>query len=68
MKGLFFAGLLGLVAFEILNVSFIMPFPGSQNGGTLALAEAGRQLKPIAAYQEFWHSWRTFHPETARHE
>jgi hypothetical protein len=23
---------------------------------------------PIAAYQEFWHSWRTFHPKTARYE
>lgn len=21
-------------------------------------------LKPITAYQEFWHSWKTFHPET----
>ncbi len=26
----------------------------------------GRQLVPIPkAYQEFWHSWRSFHPETA---
>jgi hypothetical protein len=22
-------------------------------------------LTPIAAYQEFWHSWRSFHPGTA---
>ena len=21
-------------------------------------------LKPVKAYQEFWHSWRTFHPDT----
>ncbi|NOT49338.1 MAG: DUF3179 domain-containing protein [Acidobacteria bacterium] len=21
-------------------------------------------LKPVNAYQEFWHSWRTFHPDT----
>jgi hypothetical protein len=21
-------------------------------------------LKPLAAYQEFWHSWRTFNPAT----
>jgi len=25
-------------------------------------------LVPINAYQEFWHSWRTFHPGTARYE
>jgi hypothetical protein len=23
-------------------------------------------LKPLPAYQEFWHSWKTFHPETER--
>lgn len=23
--------------------------------------------KPIPAYQEFWHSWRTFHPNTTRY-
>lgn len=25
----------------------------------------GSKLKRIAAYQEFWHSWKTFHPQTA---
>ncbi|MES1249470.1 MAG: DUF3179 domain-containing (seleno)protein, partial [Chitinophaga rupis] len=24
----------------------------------------GAQLQPLQAYQEFWHSWRTFHPGT----
>jgi hypothetical protein len=24
----------------------------------------GKQLSRIPVYQEFWHSWRTFHPET----
>lgn len=24
-------------------------------------------LKRVSAYQEFWHSWRTFHPGTLRH-
>ena len=24
----------------------------------------GRRLSPIPAYQEFWHSWRTFNPQT----
>ncbi len=25
------------------------------------------QLKKVKAYQEFWHSWRTFHPETKQY-
>jgi len=25
---------------------------------------AGRELKPVQASQEFWHSWQTFHPKT----
>ena len=24
-------------------------------------------LVPVVAYQEFWHSWRTFHPDTKRY-
>ena len=27
-------------------------------------AAGGADLQPLPAYQEFWHSWRTFHPET----
>jgi len=26
------------------------------------------ELVPIQAYQEFWHSWRTFHPNTSKFE
>lgn len=26
-----------------------------------------RRLKPVRASQEFWHSWRTFHPDTAKY-
>lgn len=26
--------------------------------------DAGRRLAPLRAFQEFWHSWRTFHPQT----
>ncbi len=26
----------------------------------------GEKLRSIQAYQEFWHSWKTFHPETKR--
>lgn len=28
----------------------------------------GKRLKTIPAYQEFWHSWQTFHPETLQHK
>lgn len=24
----------------------------------------GSKLRSIKAYQEFWHSWKTFHPDT----
>jgi len=24
----------------------------------------GRLLRPVQAYQEYWHSWQTFHPST----
>jgi hypothetical protein len=27
----------------------------------------GYSLKPVQAYQEFWHSWRTFHPATQQY-
>ncbi len=26
----------------------------------------GQRLTPVRAYQEFWHSWQSFHPETNR--
>lgn len=26
----------------------------------------GKMLRPVQAYQEFWHSWKTFHPNTIR--
>jgi len=27
----------------------------------------GNTLKPIASYQEYWHSWHTFHPQSTRY-
>lgn len=27
----------------------------------------GRDLKRVPAYQEYWHSWQTFHPLTSRY-
>jgi hypothetical protein len=32
------------------------------------LTKNSTSLKRINAYQEFWHSWRTFHPGTQRYE
>jgi hypothetical protein len=29
---------------------------------------ASQQLKKINAYQEFWHSWKTFHPQTEQYK
>ncbi|WP_031530554.1 DUF3179 domain-containing (seleno)protein [Dyadobacter crusticola] len=31
------------------------------------IAGAGEDLKPLKAYQEYWHSWKTFHPETRQY-
>ncbi|MCF2486746.1 DUF3179 domain-containing (seleno)protein [Dyadobacter sp. CY347] len=31
------------------------------------LAGDGPDLKRVNAYQEFWHSWRTFHPDTQQY-
>jgi len=33
-------------------------------GGTMR----GQRLNAIQSYQEFWHSWSTFHPNTARYQ
>lgn len=32
------------------------------------LADRSRRLVPVPASQEFWHAWRTFHPDTTRDE
>lgn len=32
-----------------------------------AIDPRDEDLSPIQAYQEFWHSWRTFHPYTTRY-
>jgi hypothetical protein len=31
------------------------------------IGAAGNNLNPVQAYQEFWHSWRTFNPGTTRY-
>jgi len=32
------------------------------------VVEPSNRLKQIQAHQEFWHSWRTFHPDTLRYQ
>lgn len=36
----------------------------TERGRALDGPLAGTRLSPLPAYQEFWHSWRTFQPET----
>ncbi len=36
----------------------------SETGVALDGPGAGTALTPLPGYQEFWHSWQTFHPET----
>jgi hypothetical protein len=35
-----------------------------ESGLALDGPQAGTRLTAIPAYQEFWHSWQTFHPAT----
>ncbi|HLZ17631.1 MAG TPA: DUF3179 domain-containing (seleno)protein, partial [Cyclobacteriaceae bacterium] len=36
------------------------------SGQCLSGKLAGAKLDPVQAYQEYWHSWRTFHPQTEK--
>ena len=51
--------------FELRNDSLVA------SGRTYGLSGRGAagetSLKPVGASQEFWHSWRTFHPATLRY-
>lgn len=38
----------------------------NEDGKCISGVFAGQQLRPIQAYQEFWHSWQTFHPNTKK--
>ena len=37
-----------------------------QNGHCISGTLKEAQLKPVPAYQEFWHSWKQFHPNTTQ--
>ncbi len=38
----------------------------SRQGVALSGPLVGQRLTPVRAYQEFWHSWRSFHPGTEK--
>ena len=39
----------------------------NMDGECIAGALKGQKLNPVQAYQEFWHSWSNFHPNTTRY-
>jgi hypothetical protein len=41
------------------------PFAFDLSGKMLTSSKIA--LKPVQVYQEFWHSWQTFNPETERY-
>ncbi|HLK28881.1 MAG TPA: DUF3179 domain-containing (seleno)protein [Puia sp.] len=38
----------------------------NMNGECIDGTLKGQKLKPVQSYQEFWHSWSTFHPNTTK--
>ncbi|NII28865.1 DUF3179 domain-containing protein [Pseudoflavitalea sp. X16] len=40
----------------------------NMNGVCIEGPLKGQQLLPVQSYQEFWHSWSTFHPGTERYQ
>ena len=52
-----------LKTFIDTNTNSVWDWSGQCKEGTLK----GTSLKSIQSYQEFWHSWRTFHPNTSQY-
>ena len=50
----------GQLSLKDVNTGSTWDFTGSCTDGPLK----GRKLRSLQSYQEFWHSWRTFHPGT----
>lgn len=40
----------------------------NMDGECVSGSQKGRKLPSLQSYQEFWHSWKTFHPGTTRYE
>ncbi len=62
-------------AFKVADTIQFILRNDSLFAGTQAYTFSGKSvdsnqpsLEKVKAYQEFWHSWRTFHPETERFE
>ncbi|MCC7298290.1 MAG: hypothetical protein IT244_08155, partial [Bacteroidia bacterium] len=51
---------------EVVYSNGIMQKLPKMNGGEIAEIEGEFKLQPAPVYQEFWHSWRTFHPNSKR--
>ncbi len=54
---------------NILNETFKDKNTGSSwnmDGTCVDGSLKGKILQPVQAYQEFWHSWKTFHPNTSK--
>lgn len=59
------------------SLQFVKISEGLQDTGTRSLWNddgvcisgqlSGQRLKPVQAYQEFWHSWQSFHPGTEKY-
>lgn len=61
-------------AFKVADTSRFILRNDSLINGTVSYDLSGRngkdpanRLEKVRAYQEFWHSWRTFHPQTERY-
>lgn len=39
----------------------------NRHGESTEGALRGNKLQVVQSYQEFWHSWKTFHPQTSQH-
>lgn len=51
--------------FTLSNDSLIGP---QRSYDLLGRSADGSKLEPVSIYQEFWHSWKQFHPETEVHQ
>jgi len=40
----------------------------NMDGECVSGSQKGRKLSPVQSYQEFWHSWKTFHPRTTQYQ
>ncbi|MBK9761514.1 MAG: DUF3179 domain-containing protein [Flavobacteriales bacterium] len=54
-------------SYEAAKTTTVSEWVVDESTGEERLFEISK-TEPIPAYQEFWHSWRTFHPNTTRYE